>query len=91
MMQDSDLLSGLPVETMLSLYQIGTDDIEALRRFGALMKPRLDDYVTAFYRWLQTQPEFELFFADPYKLTQVQKLQRDDWDDFFDAHIDERY
>lgn len=76
---------------LLELYQISDSDLEHIRRFGDLIVSRMDGYVSEFYGWLETQPEFDQFFSDPEKLAQVQKQQVKYWKDFFRADIDDNY
>ena len=72
-------------------YEISPADLEKIRRYGKIIIPRLPDYVTAFYQWLKTQPEFDEFFSDPKALAHAQKLQLEYWQDFFEAAIDEKF
>ncbi len=81
----------MDAEELLALYRIETADLENIRSFGALIVPRLDEYVTHFYGWLETQPEFEQFFSDAEKLVRVQRQQLDYWRDFFAAKVDDEY
>ena len=76
---------------LLALYQISTEDLEHINVFGELIIPRVDDYVSEFYAWLKTQPEFNQFLSDPKKLARVQESQVDYWMDFLRAHVDDSY
>ena len=78
-------------EELLELYKISDDDLRVIKAFGKHIIPKLANYVTSFYDWLRTQPEFEQFFSDPDKLAQVQKQQVAYWQEFFNARIDEEY
>ncbi len=78
-------------EELLELYKISDDDLRVIKAFGKHIIPKLENYVTSFYDWLRTQPEFEQFFSDPDKLAHVQKQQVAYWQDFFNARIDEEY
>ncbi len=78
-------------EELLELYKISEDDLRVIKAFGKHIIPKLENYVTSFYDWLRTQPEFEQFFSDPDKLAQVQKQQVAYWQEFFNARIDEEY
>jgi rsbT co-antagonist protein RsbR len=79
------------IAALLDAYEIGSDDLRRIRAFGALVRPRLAEYVTLFYGWLAGQPEFEVHFADRHRLERVQRLQTDYWADFFEATVDDRY
>ncbi len=76
---------------MLALYQIGTADLENIASFGAFVIPKLDRYVTHFYGWMETQPEYEHFFSDAEKLARVQRQQVHYWREFFSAKVDDAY
>jgi len=78
-------------EELLELYKISDDDLRVIKAFGKHIIPKLANYVTSFYDWLRTQPEFEQFFSDPDKLAYVQKQQVLYWQEFFNARIDEEY
>ena len=78
-------------EELLELYKISDDDLRVINAFGKHIIPKLENYVTSFYDWLRTQPEFEQFFSDPDKLAQVQKQQVAYWQEFLNARIDEEY
>ena len=73
------------------LYQITDADLEHIREFSELILPRTNQYVSEFYTWLRTQPEFDQFFSDPRKLARVQGQQMNYWQDFFRANVDENY
>ncbi len=81
----------LTAAQMLKLYQLETADLENIQSFGESVVPRLDDYVTRFYDWMETQPEFEQFFSDTEKLDRVQRQQLVYWQEFFAAKVDEEY
>jgi rsbT co-antagonist protein RsbR len=88
-----DTARGLSSEAshLMTEYEISPADLEKIRRYGKIIIPKLPDYVTAFYQWLKTQPEFDEFFSDPKALAHAQKLQLEYWRDFFEASIDEKF
>ena len=75
----------------LELYQIRNTDLDHIRAFGELVVPRLDQFVTLFYEWMETRPEYGQFFSDARKLARVQLQQLDYWREFFAAEVDEEY
>lgn len=81
----------MTAEEMLALYQIGTADLANIASFGEFVVPRLDEYVSHFYGWMETQPEFEHFFSDAEKLARVQRQQVHYWREFFAAKVDDAY
>ncbi len=78
-------------EAMLELYDISPKDLDRVREFGKLIVPRLPEYVTAFYAWLEGQPEFDQFFGDAQLLERVKRLQTDYWTAWFDARVDDAH
>ena len=49
---------------LLDHYDLRGIDLVRIREYGKIITPKLDQYVAEFYRWLETQPEFEPFFSD---------------------------
>lgn len=83
--------STAPSAGLLAQFQISDSDLGHVREYGRLMVPRLEEYAERFYAWLETQPEFELFFSDTQLLERVKALQREYWRDFFRGTVDEEY
>ncbi len=79
------------VEALLKLYEITDEDLDRIRSAGELLKDRMNDLVSRWYSWLETQPEFEEFFSDEEVLRRAQALQLDYWKDFFSAQVDPEY
>lgn len=74
-----------------SAYQVTDEDLDWIRKFGAAALPHVEDFVGAFYEWLEPQPVFEEFFPDDSVLVRVRDLQVDYWVSFFQAEIDDQY
>ena len=83
-------LSGQTRE-LLDSYGIRPDDLARIKAHGQHLRPKLAEFVAAFYVWLRRQPEFVQHFSDPVKLARVRKLQEDYWLDFFTAEVDGDY
>ncbi len=62
-------------------------DLLLVRRFGAIVLPRLADYNTLFYAWVEQQPEWSQFFQDASLLAHVQKHQQKHWRDLFEVQV----
>jgi rsbT co-antagonist protein RsbR len=75
----------------LALYRLTTDDLSRIKSFGKVARMRLDEIVIPWYEWLETQPEFEQFFADRELIERLKKLQTVYWQEFMDASVDEEY
>ena len=76
---------------LLELYSINDDDSKKIHSYGEIVVPKLDEFVSLFYDWLKTQPEFEEFFPDEETLAHVQKMSRRYWEDFFRHNLNEDY
>lgn len=81
----------MPIEELLHKFQIEAIDHERVREAGELLRGRLDVFIERWYEWLSNQPEFSDFFTDPDTLTLVKSKQLNNWLDFFNSTIDERY
>jgi rsbT co-antagonist protein RsbR len=81
----------LTTRELLELYGLDDQDLKRVVEYGRIVLPRMGEYVQDFYRWMATQPEFELFFSDPDRLARVQKLQLGYWDEFFGGRVDDDY
>ena len=76
---------------LLETYRLDDGDMRLIREFAQIAKPRMQEMVTEWYAWLQTQPEFDQFFPDTETLTRVQRLQDDYWLLFMSGSIDDEY
>ena len=77
--------------TLLETYRLDDGDMRLIREFAQIAKPRMQEMVTEWYAWLQTQPEFDQFFSDTETLKRVQRLQTDYWLLFMSGSIDDEY
>ncbi len=84
-------LGNLSASELRELYHVTEEDLELLLEYAKIVLPQLDEFVEQFYDWMKTQPEFDLYFSDPVTLQRVQNQQRQYWQDFFAAKIDESY
>jgi len=75
----------------MGLYRLADQDLARIRVYGETVLGRMDDYVSDFYAWLRTTPEFSRYFADPDKLQSVQQMQRQYWVDFFESNVNDAY
>ncbi len=76
---------------LLETYRLDDGDMRRIREFAQIAKPRMQEMVTEWYAWLQTQPEFDQFFSDTETLKRVQRLQDDYWLLFMSGSIDDEY
>lgn len=79
------------VASLLDVYEITPEDLVLISQLGERVIPILDDYVEAFYTWLEPQPEFSQFFLDNDRLQRVKNAQKNYWHQTFLAKIDDEY
>ena len=79
------------VEQWLRVFDVGPKDLERVRALGALVVPRMQDYIDGFYAWLRQLPEYEHYFSDAATLARAQSAQIEAWRQFFHAEVDENF
>lgn len=78
------------INEILSKFQIHDDDFERIRAVAPLLKKELPEHIESFYTWMRKHHEYQVYFAsNPNRLERVKTLQKDHWNTFFDAQIDE--
>ena len=83
---------GVDAAELVRRLDITEDDLEAVRSYGAVVLPQLDAYNTLFYKWMERQPEWSVFFSDAQRLAHVQQKQAQHWRDLFEVQqIDDAY
>ena len=81
-----------PIPELLAKFDITQADLERVRAAGAVLKPRLDEFIDAFYEWMSRAPEYKVFFgSNPALLARVKPMQRANWVTFLDANIDQAW
>lgn len=78
-------------ENLLKSFGLSEDDLKNIRELGKIFLPNINDFVNAFYQWLEKRPEFERFFGDRTKLIRVKKQQTEYWREMFQANYDQSY
>lgn len=92
MTEPAGMTAGLEdVQAVMDIYRITDDDLSHVRAFGKAIAPVMEEGIDSWYAWLRTQPDFDLFFSEADTLKRVQKLQREYWNDFMAANVDEQY
>jgi rsbT co-antagonist protein RsbR len=76
---------------LLETYRLDDGDMGRIREFAEIAKPRMQEMVTDWYEWLQTQPEFDQFFSETETLKRVQRLQDDYWLLFMSGSVNDEY
>jgi rsbT co-antagonist protein RsbR len=81
----------MALQSLAAQYRLTDADLDRVREHGKSVTPRLDVFIEKFYDWMRTIPEFGQFFSSPQKLSAVQNLQRDYWNQFFSGRVDDEY
>lgn len=80
------------IPELLAKFDISHADLERVRAAGAVLKPRLDEFIDEFYEWMSSTPEYKVFFgSNPARLDRVKPMQRANWVSFLDANIDQAW
>ncbi len=74
-----------------ALFDVTDTDLAVLRQLGECVVPKMDDFVEAFYVWLKTLPEFDVYFPDQSMVDHVKDLQKAYWLEVFAGEIDQAY
>ena len=82
---------GGEVAHSLELFDINDEVLEDVRAVGKIVLANGERFLDEFYKWLETQPEFDQFFADPAVLERTKKNQFIHWEDFFRGAPDEEF
>jgi rsbT co-antagonist protein RsbR len=88
---DTGTATHLDYKQLLELYRISEEDLERIRRFGAVALSRMEELVQRWYEWLAKHPEYDEFFSDPETLKRVQRLQDSYWEFFMGGAVDNEY
>jgi rsbT co-antagonist protein RsbR len=78
-------------DELLRLYSIDEKDIANVRKVGENIVPQLEELVSLFYSWLETQPEFDEFFSDEETLTRIKSESLRYWQQFFENEMNDAY
>jgi rsbT co-antagonist protein RsbR len=80
------------INDLLAKFDIAQADLDRVRAAGAILKPKLGEFIEAFYEWMAGTPEFKLFFGSNLaRLERVKQMQRSNWVSFLDATIDQAW
>lgn len=72
-------------------FFISEQDIQRIRDIGQFVGPHLPKLIEDFYVWMETTPEFSLFFPKGEQLAHTKKMQLTFWQQFFTAEVNDHY
>ena len=81
----------MTVNGLLQMHDLDADDLAAVRKLGAAVLPRLDEYGDIFYEWIADLPEYQIVFTSPEITAHARAEQLKYWRRTFAAEVDERY
>ena len=80
------------ISDILNKFDLQEADFLRIRAVAPLLKDQLDSFIDDFYTWMQKHPEYQVFFgSNPARLERVKQLQRANWVNFLDAHVDQSW
>ena len=80
------------ISEILNKFDLQEADFQRIRAVAPLLKDQLDSFIDDFYTWMQKHPEYQVFFgSNPARLDRVKQLQRANWVNFLDAHVDQSW
>ena len=80
------------ISEILNKFDLQEADFLRIRAVAPLLKDQLDSFIDDFYTWMQKHPEYQVFFgSNPARLDRVKQLQRANWVNFLDAHVDQSW
>ncbi|NHQ85555.1 STAS domain-containing protein [Iodobacter sp. HSC-16F04] len=79
------------IKDVMRLHDIDEVDLEVVRKYGALVVPRMGEYITHFYEWMRELPEYQTLFANDEVKKRAQNAQLTYWKTFFAGHLDDSY
>jgi rsbT co-antagonist protein RsbR len=81
----------MTVQELLQMHDLDADDLAAVRKLGAHVLPRLDEYGDIFYEWIADLPEYQIVFTSPEITAHARAEQLNYWRRTFTAEVDEHY
>jgi rsbT co-antagonist protein RsbR len=90
-MSQTLMSQSLTAQSLIDRFDLSPDDFKLLKECGRVLADKIDTVVERFYDWLETQPEFNVFFSSQDTVERVKKLQKIYWVDFFNGVVDQRY
>ena len=80
------------INDTLTKFEIGEQDIQAVKLSADLLTRDVDAHIERFYEWLSNHKEYEFFFGqNPERLHRVKRMQRNHWMSLFNARLDEEW
>ena len=80
------------ISDILNKFDLQEADFQRIRAVAPILKDQLDSFIDDFYKWMQNHREYQVFFgSNPARLERVKQLQRANWVNFLDAHVDQSW
>lgn len=68
---NDELPLALEPSAIKAKFNITDEELKILREFGEQYQSQLQPFIEDFYRWMETQEEFQQFLANPSTLNRV--------------------
>jgi rsbT co-antagonist protein RsbR len=79
------------ISRLIKSYGLCSGDLNQIKALGQQLEGKIDGVVELFYDWLETQPEWDIFFSDNSKANKLKKMQSGYWQDFFKGELTIEY
>ena len=84
-------LREMKTTALLKMHDLDESDLVMVRKFGAIMIPKLEDYAVLFYEWIADLPEYQTLFSTSEIMARARSEQLNYWRSFFNARVDDGY
>lgn len=81
----------MTVTGLLQMHDLDASDLQSVRKLGACVVPRLEEYGDMFYRWIADLPEYQIVFTSAEITAHARAEQLNYWRRTFAAEVDDRY
>jgi rsbT co-antagonist protein RsbR len=84
-------ISQTSIKDIMRLHDIDEVDLDVVRRYGALIAPKMGEFIIVFYEWLRELPEYQALLANEEVKKRAQNAQLKYWEKFFKGQLDDAY
>ncbi len=76
---------------LMKMHDLDESDLVMVRKYGAIISPKLEEYAVIFYEWIAELPEYQVLFSNPEVMGRARSEQINYWRSFFNARVDDTY
>ena len=83
--------TGESADVLRGRFAIAESDLALIRKHANSVLGSMDSMIADFYAWMESLPEYGVFFSETDRMRRVQGLQRSYWSSFLAAEVDDAY